>query len=242
MVFGRPHPIFGKGLSLSATCVSTTTPKNAAPISCTKRPIILRLESCQTEAQMIAPTTVAIAIRLIGIALALYKAHAVRRSMRVSRGSKFKMHHYEPRRDSSASPVCFLLLLKGAPISGRIRIRLGPCYAFAVLFNLTPAHPRRGLQAPPAARPEASQSARGPLGHAVGQRSVQQHLVAMLFGAFAALALSLAAVGLYSVVSYTVAQRTNEFGIRMALGAQRRDVLRMVFRSTIVSVGGGILA
>jgi predicted permease len=70
----------------------------------------------------------------------------------------------------------------------------------------------------------------------------QQHLVAMLFGAFAALALSLAAVGLYSVVSYTVAQRTNEFGIRMALGAQRRDVLRMVFRSTLVGVAGGIVA
>ena len=70
----------------------------------------------------------------------------------------------------------------------------------------------------------------------------QQHLVAMRFGAFAALALRLAAVGLYSVVSYTVAQRTNEFGVRMALGAQRRDVLRMVFRSTIVSVGGGIVA
>jgi ABC-type antimicrobial peptide transport system permease subunit len=52
----------------------------------------------------------------------------------------------------------------------------------------------------------------------------------------------LAAVGLYSVVSYTVAQRTNEFGIRMALGAQRGHVLQIVFASTVASVGSGILA
>jgi putative ABC transport system permease protein len=68
----------------------------------------------------------------------------------------------------------------------------------------------------------------------------QEHLVAWLFGAFAFLALALAAVGLYSVVSYSVAQRTNEFGIRIALGAQRTHVLRIVFSSTIVSVGSGI--
>jgi putative ABC transport system permease protein len=70
----------------------------------------------------------------------------------------------------------------------------------------------------------------------------QQHLVAWLFGAFAVLALSLAAVGLFSVVSYTVAQRTNEFGIRMALGAQRGHVMKIVFVSTVMSVGSGIAA
>jgi len=67
-------------------------------------------------------------------------------------------------------------------------------------------------------------------------------MVTWLFGAFAALALILAAVGLFSVVSYTVVQRTNEFGIRIALGAQRSHVLAIVFRSMIWSVGGGIAA
>jgi ABC-type antimicrobial peptide transport system permease subunit len=56
------------------------------------------------------------------------------------------------------------------------------------------------------------------------------------------LALALAAVGLYSVVSYAVTQRTNEFGIRMALGAQRSHVLRIVFASMLASVGSGIAA
>ena len=70
----------------------------------------------------------------------------------------------------------------------------------------------------------------------------QQHLIALLFGAFAFLALALAAVGLYSVVSYSVAQRTNEFGIRMALGATPVDVLRIVFASATLSVGSGLAA
>jgi ABC-type antimicrobial peptide transport system permease subunit len=66
--------------------------------------------------------------------------------------------------------------------------------------------------------------------------------VSILFAAFSILALILAAIGLYSVVSYSVVQRTNEFGIRMALGGQRRDVLKIVFISAGSSVVLGILA
>ncbi|MFL6307119.1 MAG: ABC transporter permease [Candidatus Sulfotelmatobacter sp.] len=70
----------------------------------------------------------------------------------------------------------------------------------------------------------------------------QEHLAAWIFGIFAWLALALGAVGLHSVVSYTVAQGTNEFGIRTALGAQRGHLLRMVFKSALESLGAGILA
>jgi len=76
----------------------------------------------------------------------------------------------------------------------------------------------------------------------IGNNLAQQRLIARLTTIFGGLALGLACLGLYGVMSYSVARRTSEFGIRLALGASRNAVLWLVLRQTLVVIGAGLAA
>ena len=79
------------------------------------------------------------------------------------------------------------------------------------------------------------------LNEQVGRQFNEERLTARLTELFGLLALLLASIGLYGVTAYSIARRTGEIGIRMALGADRRDVLKMVLRGAFVQVGLGLL-
>ena len=138
----------------------------------------------------------------------------------------------------------------------------GPAYAtfFLPLLQAPPGEPVRGwvgvIELHVAGRPENIEPAvRKALadvdpnltvlnmmsfGEQVARNFNQERLIAQLTELFGALALILACVGLYGVTAYSVARRTNEIGIRRALGADRGNVLRLVLRSALGQLGLGL--
>jgi putative ABC transport system permease protein len=80
----------------------------------------------------------------------------------------------------------------------------------------------------------------GPAAHLIDATLAQNRLLASLFSIFGGVAMLLAAVGLYGVMSFAVSQRTNEYGIRMALGADPRRIRLMILRQGAVQLGFGL--
>lgn len=147
--------------------------------------------------------------------------------------------YVDPRNDTR--PMYFRPLLQHAPISDGVEIR--SLYASAITLQTKgsveglEAQVRRTLAN---IGPNLTIVRYSTFADQVNGQFNQERLIAWLTLLFGFLALVLASVGLYGVTAYTVARRTPEIGIRMALGAGRWSVVRMVLREAMLQAGIGL--
>ena len=143
------------------------------------------------------------------------------------------------------SPTVPLLTLASQQVAGGThheRFLFGLAPQFAVRSTLPQAALERELRyALRTAAPDLAEAKIAPLDGAIDASLMQRHLALRLAGGFGIIALLLATIGIYGVLAYSVAQRTREIGIRMALGSSRAGAMRLIARQAAVMVLAGLV-